>query len=202
MANEILPAAEFQSLPLEFIISAPLAGAVKAQAVVAQNMKDFITAFKDTNVEFTAATFTNGSESKVNVKVPLLSMVPVPHLRIDSMTIDFKYEVSQVVGDKQSFESGVSLDAGTSGILSKFVNATLKGSVTSRSSSESSVNRSGHLAVTVHASEAPIPEGLARVLSLLAHAVPEPRGHAVTPPSPVIPVEEPPTPLTAAGGTT
>jgi Protein of unknown function (DUF2589) len=183
--KQILPAAEFQSLPLEFIISAPLAGAVKAQAVVAQNMKDFIMAFKDTNVEFTAATFTNGSEQKVNVKVPLLSMVPVPHLRIDSLTIDFKYEVSQIVGDKKSFEAGVDLSAGTTGLLSKFVNATLKGSVTSRSSSESTVNRSGHLAVTVHASEAPIPEGLARVLSLLAHAVPEPAAHTLPAAPPV-----------------
>jgi hypothetical protein len=190
-----MPAAEFQSLPLEFIISAPLSGAVKAQAVVAQNMKDFIEKFKNDTVEF-SATYTNGSQQAANVKVPLLSLVPVPQLRIDSLTIDFKYELSQIVGDKKAFETGVSLDAGTTGILSKFVNATLKGSVTSRSSSESTVNRSGHLAVTVHASEAPIPEGLARVLSLLAHTVPEPGTQAVTP---TLPPTQGPTP-TAPGG--
>jgi hypothetical protein len=49
----------------------------------------------------------------------------------------------------------------------------LKGSVTSRSSTESTTNRSGHLEITLHASEAPMPEGLARILSLLAHAVPD-----------------------------
>jgi hypothetical protein len=194
--KQILPAAEFQSLPLEFIISAPLAGAVKAQAVVAQNVKDFVTAFKDTNVTFTAATFTNGAEDKVNVQVPLLSMIPVPHLRIDSLTIDFKYELSQIVADKQSLDTGIDLSAGTTGVLSKFISATIKGSVTSRSSSESTVNRSGHLAVTVHASEAPMPEGLARVLSLLAHSVPEPGAHTVAPP-PQPP--QPPAP-TAPGG--
>src|SRR5690349_6694102 len=100
MANEILPAAEFQSLPLEFIISAPLSGAVKAQAVAADSARRFIEQFKDASVKFTAATVKNGTTKKIDVEVPLLSMVPVPHLRIDSLTIDFKYEISQIVADK------------------------------------------------------------------------------------------------------
>jgi hypothetical protein len=48
------------------------------------------------------------------------------------------------------------------------VQATLKGSVSSSSSSEATTNRSGTLDITVRASEAPIPEGLARLLTLLS----------------------------------
>ncbi len=33
------------------------------------------------------------------------------------------------------------------------------------------MNRSGTLEITVHASEAPMPEGLAKVLGLLANAI-------------------------------
>ena len=195
MATEILPAAEFQSLPLEFIIAAPLAGAVKAQAVAADSARKFIEAFKDTNVKFTAATVKNGTSRKIDVQVPLLSMVPVPHLRIDSLTVDFKYEVSQIVADKKSLETGFDLDIGTTGVLANFVRASIKGSVTSKSSSESTLNRSGSLAITVHASEAPMPEGLARVLSLLAKAVPEPESVAIPTPLPVpVVVDDPVTP--------
>src|SRR6185295_18746741 len=126
MPNELLPAAEFQSLPLEFIISAPLSGAIKAQAIAADTARKFIEAFKDTNVEFTAATVKNGVDKKVKVQVPLLSMVPVPHLRIDSLTVDFKYEIAQIVADKKSLETGFDMDVGSAGILSNFVKASIK----------------------------------------------------------------------------
>jgi hypothetical protein len=176
MAQEILPAAEFQSLPLEFIISAPLMGVIKSQAIAAQATLEFINTFKDQTVEFenTIDTTTAGaaSQQKVSIKAPLLTMVPIPHIRIDSFTTHFKYEISQAVTEKKSCDMGVSLDAGSTGILSKFVNASIKGNVSSQSSSESTMNRSGVLEITLHASEAPIPEGLARILNLLAKTIP------------------------------
>ena len=171
---DIVPGAEFQALPLEFILAAPLSGVVKAQAVVAESIKSFIDAYKDTNISFKTKTTTAQGTNEVAVDVPLLTIVPVPNLRVDSLTVDFKYEISQIIDDKKSSEKGISLEAGSTGILSKFVNLGIKGSVTSRSATESTVNRSGHLAITLHASEGPIPEGLARILSLLAHSVPEP----------------------------
>jgi hypothetical protein len=36
------------------------------------------------------------------------------------------------------------------------------------------MNRSGMLEMTVHASESPIPEGLAKILNLLASTIPAP----------------------------
>jgi hypothetical protein len=176
MAQEILPAAEFQSLPLEFIISAPLMGVIKAQAVSAQATLEFINNLKGQTVDFenTVSSTTAGTttQQQVTVKAPLLTMVPIPHIRIDSFTTHFKYEISQVVTEKNSLDMGATLDAGTTGVLSKFFNASLKGNVSSQSSSESTMNRSGVLEITLHASEAPIPEGLARVLNLLAKTIP------------------------------
>ena len=176
MANEIVPAAEFQSLPLEFIISAPLLGVIKAQAIAAQATLDFINTFKSQTVEFenvtTATTDGIASVQNVTVKAPLLAMTPIPHIRIDSFTTHFKYEISQVVSEKKSLDMGISLEAGTTGLLANFVKASLKGNVSSQSSSESVMNRSGVLEITLHASEAPIPEGLARILNLLAKTIP------------------------------
>jgi hypothetical protein len=45
--NPVVPAAEFQALPLDFVIASPLISAVKAQAVAAAATRDFINAFKN-----------------------------------------------------------------------------------------------------------------------------------------------------------
>jgi hypothetical protein len=179
--------AEFQALPLEFLISAPLSGAVKAQALAAKNTLDFIEAFKKDTAQFTATTGSNGTTRTVNVNVPLLAMVPVPHLRIDSLTVNFKYEISQIVAEKKSFDGSADASLDTTGFLANFLKASIKGSVASRSSTESTLNRSGSLDITMHASEAPIPEGLARILSLLAHVVPA--AESLTAPAPADPVQ-------------
>ncbi|MEI6766945.1 MAG: DUF2589 domain-containing protein [Bacteroidota bacterium] len=177
--NEVFAAAEFQALPLEFIVSAPLLGVIKAQTVATQTTKDFIEQFKKDSIEFTVKTASESTgqsaatstvETKINA--PLLSMVPIPHIRIDSFTTSFKYEISQVQTIKKSTEGGGDVTIGAAGILSKFVDISLKGNVTSSKSSESVLNRSGSLDITLHASEAPMPEGLARILSLLSKTIP------------------------------
>jgi hypothetical protein len=99
-------------------------------------------------------------------------MVPVPHLRIDSITSTFKYEITQIQSQEQSKESVFGGSAGTVGLLSKFVSVSLNGSVSSASKESSTMNRSGSLEITVHASEAPIPEGLAKILSILSSSIP------------------------------
>lgn len=189
MANEsesVIPAAEFQSLPLEYIIAAPLKGAIEAQTIAAASTRAFIQSMLTTNadgsqtpvtVDFKLAKNTNGITGNVSneivVKAPLLSMIPIPHLRIDSITTHFKYEINEISKSDKSLDLGANLSAGTVGALSKIVNISLSGTVGSKSSQESSMNRSGSLEITVHASEAPIPEGLARILNLLSRAIPE-----------------------------
>lgn len=188
MANEptTLPAAEFQSLPLEYIIAAPLKGAIEAQAIAAASTRAFIQSMLNVDkdgvqtpitVDFKIARGTSDitgvKSTEVVVKAPLLSMVPVPHLRIDSITTCFKYEINEIYKSEKSLETGATGTAGTTGPLAKFVNISLSGTVSSKSRDEATMNRSGSLEITIHASEAPIPEGLARILSLLSRAIPE-----------------------------
>lgn len=190
--KEIIPAADFQALPLEMLVATPLVATVKAQAAAAQATLEFIkgltntvaaqggnpsdvrtpqTVVFDLQYQETEAPTQPGQAAKttdkhVRLDVPLLSIVAVPHLRIDSMTSHFKYEISQVIADKDSVSKGVDLSAGFTWL--PFVQASLKGNLASQSSQESTTNRSGVLEITIHASEAPIPEGLARLLSLFA----------------------------------
>ncbi len=186
---KIQPGLEFKSLPLEFIIAAPLTGVIKAQAIAAETTKEFVLKFKDTNIDFKYSVDKGGGDkTEVTVSVPMIALIPVPHIRIDSYTSTFKYEISEVVSEVNSLDRGASLEGGTTGLLSNFVKATLKGSVSSKSSSESTTNRSGSLEITVHASEAPVPEGLARILSLLSRSIPMP---VIDPPPAPVPAPAP-----------
>lgn len=183
MAEQTLPATDFQALPLDAIIAAPLISAINAQKAAAETTRDFITHFlnpisKDDLTKGyepqiarfslkTKTTDADGKEVENNVALdaPVLSMVPVPHLRIDSITTHFRYEVRQFVGTKKETAKEGEVSGGIKFL--PFIDFSLKGNLSSRSSEESTTNRSGMLEITVHASEAPIPEGLARLLSLL-----------------------------------
>lgn len=168
MADTPVPS-EFAKIPLEAIIGAPLDAVAKAQRAVADSTLGFIQALGDKSQSFQ---YTNidkeGKEQKVSLNVPTLALVPTPHIRIDSVTTHFKYEISESLLIKK--ETTASLDA-TAGIkYLPIVDLSLKGSITSTSANDSTTNRSGVLEITIHASEAPMPEGLAKVLSLLANA--------------------------------
>ncbi len=177
MANATIPATEFQALPLEFIVATPLMAAVKAQAIAAQATLDFINGLIKTDtrepisVNFKVKYRENDQIKEAEIDAPLLSIIPIPHLRIDSLNIDFRFEVSHTFADRKSLEAGATLEVGTGGALSPWVSASLKGSVSSKSSEETTINRSGQLSISVHASEAPIPEGLARILTVLAKTI-------------------------------
>ncbi|HLF85857.1 MAG TPA: DUF2589 domain-containing protein [Nitrospiria bacterium] len=182
--KEIVPAVEFQALPLEYIIASPLTAAVKAQAVAAEATRGFIegmltgdgTARKpitvDFNVKYNYVDDTGKSGSKdLSVNAPLLSIVPVPHLRIDSLSVNFKYEITQIAKSSQVSDRGIEFGAQSGAMLSPWVSASLKGSVSSKSAEESTMNRSGSLEITMHASESPMPEGLAKILNLLSNSI-------------------------------
>jgi hypothetical protein len=179
MAQTINAGAEFQALPLEYMIYTPLVSCVKAMSASAQATREFITSMIDKKtgrpiaVNF-AVNYKDdaGGSKSTTFDAPLLSIVPVPHLRIDSMDLDFKYSISQTVGETKSLDWGVESEVsggGNWGFAS--VKATVKGHVQSKSQEESETNRAGALSIRVHASEAPIPEGLARVLTILANTV-------------------------------
>lgn len=173
--QEFLPAAEFQALPLENIIAAPLLGVIKAQAAAATGTQAYINSLlkdgKPITIDLKLHVSQNGTTKEVAINAPILSLVPVPHIRIDSFTTHFKYEISQLT--KSTDEFGYVVDINADLTKNPIFNFSIKGMVSSRSADESVMNRSGMLEITVHASESPIPEGLARLLSALAKALPE-----------------------------
>lgn len=190
MAQAVNAGAEFQALPLEHMIYTPLVSCVKAQAAAAQATRQFIQSMIDKDGKPIAVNFAldyndeAGNKKSTSFDAPLLSIVPVPHLRIDSLDIDFKYSISQTVGETKSMDWGVQTEvSGKGGALFWSAQGSVKGHVQSKSQEDSKVNRAGALAIKVHASESPMPEGLARVLTILANTV-QPSGGGANNPKP------------------
>jgi hypothetical protein len=189
MANEIQPAVEFQSLPLEMLIAAPLTAAVKAQRAAAEATLDYIRGqlqgpegqpktpmMIELAAEVQPTLPANAGPDApmpparaVRIRAPLLAMLPVPALQVDLVSVNFKYEVGQVVSDKKATSGSLALDA--SAKIGPWVQATLKGSLSSNASAENTVHRGGTLDITVRASQAPVPAGLSNFLAILSRGV-------------------------------
>jgi hypothetical protein len=144
--------------------------------LAAQATQSFIQSFiengKPITVDFSADLKAADNQSRsVNVQAPLLAIVPIPHIRIDSLSVSFKYEVSQSVTDSTLTDKGIDVTAGSGSLLQPWVNATIKGNLSSSSKQDSVMNRSGMMDIEMHASESVMPEGLAKLLNLLSDAI-------------------------------
>ena len=172
--NTIQPFAEFQALPLSFIIAEPLNGAIKAHMLAVQTTREFIETIKGENVTFKVSKNTESATptgTQMTVEAPLLSLVGVPRLQIDSLSVNFRYEIRHTLKNQMEKDLEAKAKAGTTGWLSSFVDVSLSGAVSSRTAAESEINRSGSLEISLQASESEMPEGLKRILTILSNSI-------------------------------
>ena len=171
-------AGELQSLPFSSLIGGPLNAAIDAQAKAAVSSVKFIRAigFDDNgnvqNISFIATKDGNNSE----ITVPLLTIVPIPFIRIDDMTIDFKASItsSKEEEDKttQSSSKSGSFSASAKYL---FFSAKLEGTISSKKDSSSTRNSKYSVETTIdvhiHAVQDELPAGLSRMLDILADTI-------------------------------
>ena len=186
--SSIAPAAAFSALPLQKMIADPLVATVQAQEQSAKASLTFIQGLMDNvgskeapklkpvTTEFSTAitaTDDNGNISKkeVEISAPLLSLVPVPNLEIKELTTKFRFEVSHVRREKTTTAGKLEGSASAQGIVSKFVDFSLSGSVATDKVNSEVANQSGVLDITVRAEQAAVPAGLQKVLDILSQSV-------------------------------
>jgi len=165
------------SIPFDSLIGGPMTAAIGAQAQAAQTSVAFIQTVGIDNDKVRTVTFhyKDGDDDKELI-VPLLTIVPVPFLRIDNMTIDFKANISATTETSDqttlSKSASASIDASAKYL---FFSAKLSGSVSSKKDSTST--RSSKYAVeytidvNVHAVQDDMPKGLATVLGILNESI-------------------------------
>lgn len=177
-ASGVVSPAEFAKIPLDFIIATPLLTTIEAHKVAAYTTLDFINKLNDKskNVEFDTSVEKIDADGNVTqqgkkISVPLLALLKVPSLNFDSLSISFNYNISQIYKEDSATTSKGAAEIGTTGILSKFVNAKLSGSIEHTSNRENTANRGGTLDVKVHVSESPLPAGLLKVINAITENI-------------------------------
>lgn len=107
-------------------------------------------------------------KSAVNLKVPFLTMLTVPALRIDEVTIDFNAKLNSVETQNVSSEF-----AGSASISAKFwkVKFNASASYKKTTSSTSTTEKTYTLGVHVRAVNDELPAGLSRIMDMLEDSI-------------------------------
>jgi hypothetical protein len=191
------PGTELSSLNFESLIGGPLVAAVHAQAQSALATVNFVKqiGFKhldggdvdpadQTTGEPAMITFSYEKEvpkpdgmtelKEVKLAVPLLSILPIPYLRIDEVNIDFLAKIDSVQFRQvdQQIKVGADLDASASW---GWGSAKLKASFAfQRDTKEGTKDtRTYSMGVKARASQEEVPGGLSRVLTILESLIQE-----------------------------
>lgn len=176
-----------QAIPFSSMIGGPLKACIDAQAMAAKTTWDFIQEVglsvdpttgekKAVNVSFSF--IQNGRTVQLNV--PLLTIVPIPYIAINSIDINFKASISASSSSVTENSSSSSLDVGaevTAGLkvgpfhMDAKINANYSSKKDSKATEESKYSVEYTMDIAVKAGQDSMPAGLAKVLELLGNSL-------------------------------
>ena len=160
---------QFTGLPIENLIAAPLMAAAEGQKSLAATTAQFITEVgmdSSGNTKSVAFKYEDGSEA-VALDVPLLSIINIPSLCVDSIDVNFEMEVSTQSASKSSTDASAELSVkGGFGCWS----ASFKGKVSHHSENSRKSDSSAKYSIAVKGKQEK-PEGLMKVLDMLNNSI-------------------------------
>lgn len=170
---------QLQGIPIEYLIATPLIASARANMALAEVMTEFIDelAFQDSKTRIVSFDLTRELQDPVTkkyapqtitVSAPLLALVPIPALLIQSVTIDLTVQISQSVSANSSSTTSASLNVGADW---GWGNASFTGSYTNTQSNTRSTNQSAKYEVTVNAQQQAVPEGMSRLMDVFASTI-------------------------------
>lgn len=108
---------------------------------------------------------------KMQIQVPMLTMVPIPFIKIEYADIDFNVKINSVSNTNSSSVTNSKVD--TSVKSGFFVKASLNASVSNQKSTSSSeeVKKDYSLNIRVHAVQDDMPAGVSRILDMLEETI-------------------------------
>ncbi len=170
---------QFSWLDMQNLIGGPIRAAADASMQLADSTANFINKVgfdengntRKASFQFEKKSFNEDgttNEDEMKIDVPMLAIVPIPNLQVDEVNILFDMEVKE----SEKSESATDLSATASGSLNLgIVKVNISGSVSSHSSNTRSSDNSAKYHVDVRATNHGTPEGLARVLDMMAASV-------------------------------
>ena len=125
-----------------------------------------------------------GNETKATIRVPILTIVPIPFIRIDEMDIDFMAKITEQTsmtrkGDEETnFKTDTNVKAGARswwGSVSVGFNASYSNRHSSSTEASSRYQTEMTMNIHVRAVQDELPAGLSRVLTMLESIIIEDR---------------------------
>lgn len=114
---------------------------------------------------------------KMQIEVPILTMMPIPFIKIDHTDIEFNVKINSITNSNSTDTSNSSVttdsSAGYKGWWGFHASTNLKTSVSNQktSSSGEEVKKDYSLNIKVHAVQDDIPEGMSRILDILEQSI-------------------------------
>lgn len=179
---------ELVSIPFRHLIGAPLTAVIQAQAQAAQTTIEFIERVgfnPDANDptklgDMRTVTFDytklkeDGTETQVALTVPVLSIVPIPYIRVESCDINFTAKITEV--ETEEVKTAVAVGAEVKGEFSSWLSpvrlefkATF--SYHRNTASTSKFEKEYQVQVNVHAVQDDMPAGLSKILQLMEKSI-------------------------------
>lgn len=175
-----------QGLPFENLIGGPLNACIKAQNDAAKTSINFIDEVclnKDKETGEKSAVYVSFSfiqnGRKVVINVPMIAIVPIPYIAINSIDISFKATVNGVESESSSTETeyeskGNKKSTRKTGWFRKkttTINSTFSTKRDSKSTQDSKFSVEATIDVAVHAGQESMPAGMAKILEMLGAAM-------------------------------
>ncbi len=198
-------------LPFGHIIGSPMKAAIEAQALAARSTVEFIQAVGFENQDdalfspvatgggspvissnsvgpVRTVTFkykrqtVDGVDEEAELTVPMLTIVPIPFLRIEEMTIDFTAKITEEFKstNKSTMELGYKVDTSFqyksfwSPVTVNF-NASVAGKRTSSSENSTRFSTEAQMSIHVKAVQDTMPGGLSKILDILESSIKNPQ---------------------------
>ncbi len=182
---------ELSSIDFKSMIGGPLNAVVQAQAQSAQTSVDFIKSvgFDANDGTPTMVTFsymkpvetkdsdgnvTGVTPTKYDLTVPILTMLPIPFIRVEETTIAFNAKINSVQESTTTSSHDLSTSLSVKGGWGP-VSASLKASYSYKKSTSatSKTERTYSLSINVKAVQDELPAGTERLLGILENAIQE-----------------------------
>lgn len=162
-----------QPIPFSELIGRPLRACIDAQDYAARSTMHFIESVGmqtsesiDAVQEAVQVSFSYRKEGRmVHLRVPLLTIVPIPYFSIDSLEIKFRANIKGVQEEKMQKEAQKNSPS------SMLLQATYARSYSSSEISNSSNNFEQAIDVCVRATQDHMPSGLAKVMNFLGDSI-------------------------------
>lgn len=179
-----------QNLPFYSMIGGPLSACIRAQAESAQTCIDFVQQVGMQTVEdkktgkiseeviYVHFNFVQGGR-RINMSVPLLTIIPIPYICINTVDINFTAKVcgTESESDERLYESTndrTSTSNHKSGWFGRHktnIKTQFSSKRSSKGTSDSTYSVESTIDVAVHASQDSMPAGMAKVLEMLGNAI-------------------------------